>query len=458
MLSSSYHFFTLLIPLVREISPECVIICGGIHATSTADFLIQAHKEIDYVICGEAEEAIIQWLENISSGKNINIKGVHSRGNIKISNDKLETTEPVSDINIRFENYRKSVDLDAYINRTSLFSLSTTLITQKSFAVMASRGCPGHCVFCSAHTVHGRKPRWRDIENIKDEILHLINDYGVNKIYLMDDNFLPKTKAIELFNLLGDIKKTYSEFEVLIQNMSVNGTDFDIIDAIANAGIKYIPFAIESGSRDIQTRIKKYCDLNKAVELVRYAKDKGIEVRCFYIIGFPNETIAQMRETIDYALRLRANWSSFNVAVPLPGSEMYNEFLSMGCIHNSPDYWKTATIRNRIFDTPEISAEKITKIAYEANLKTNFIHNTDIEDGRYDEAQIIFDNFIKTFPFHIFAWDALRRIYKAKNQTQNAQNLVSTIQDLINTDIRSKALLEYAYLFDDEMRAECGIT
>jgi hypothetical protein len=290
------------------------------------------------------------------------------------------------------------------------------------------------------------------MENIKAEIIKLVENYSVKKIYLMDDNFVPKSKAVELFNLISEIKKTlgYSSLDIVIQNMAVNNTDFEIIDSIALAGIKYIPLAIESGSKEIQKKIRKSVDLDKAFKLVKYAKSKDIKIRCFYIIGFPNETVEQMRQTIDFAIELKADWSTFSVALPLVGSQMYDDFISLGYIKDAPEFWNAATIRNRIFDTPEIKADDIMDMAYSANLEINFIHNCDIKDEKYDEAEIIFENFTKSFPFHIFAFDALRRIQKAKKDLKKEQKYLEMMLKLVNTDIRAKELMKYAYLFDSE--------
>jgi hypothetical protein len=58
---------------------------------------------------------------------------------------------------------------------------------------------------------------------------------------------------------------------------------------------------------------------------------------------------------------------------------------------------------------------------------------------------------IDRFPFHIFAYDALRRIYKAENDIENENKIKRTMKDLVSTDIRSKSLMEYSYLLDRDI-------
>ena len=74
--------------------------------------------------------------------------------------------------------------------------------------------------------------------------------------------------------------------------------------------------------------------------------------------------------------------------------------------------WTGTSIRDRTFDTKEISKEEIKELAYRANLKVNFISNINIKNLDFKNAETIFSNFVQIYDFHIFAYDCLRRIYK----------------------------------------------
>lgn len=449
MFSSSYDFFHIVIDVIRETIPKAIIICGGVHASNEPRFILN-HEPIDYVICGEGEFVLPVLIESIHDGNFLpSMKGVYDQRKINETLT-IEFTELAGDLDIDFTSYDKVVNMEDYVNRTSLFSLTCQSIQAKAFGVMASRGCPMRCTFCAAHTVHGHRPRWRSMKNICDEILFLHEKYGVNKIYLMDDNYFPKQKAIELFTKLSNLP--IRDLDVVIQNMSINHTDFEIIDAVKNAGISYLPFAIETGSQEMQKKIKKYCDLNKAAELVKYAQGVGLSVRCFYIIGFPGETKEQMQQTIDFAEKVRADWSTFSVACPLPGSEMYAEFVKMGCIENSPEFWGTTTIRDRVFDTVEISASELKEMAQIANLTVNFVNNPLISEGRFHDAEIIFKNFLCSFDFHLFAHDALYRIYKHTGRITEASEILETMKELLLNNKKSQGFLKYLYLLEAETK------
>jgi tRNA A37 methylthiotransferase MiaB len=450
--SSAYDFFQLICNAVSRCWKDAIVIVGGIHASNTVAHCLENNPSVDYVLCGEGEVAFPLLLEAISAGIEPEITGVHSRTNIKRGlTTPYELAKHVENLDIDFTIYPKILDMDLYTRKMSLFSLSKTTLEVNSFAMMASRGCPGRCTFCAAHTVHGRRPRWRSLENVLAEIRWLNTEYGVTKIYLMDDNFVPRQKALDLFSALANIG--IPGFEIVIQNLSINNTNHDLIDAIVNVGINNVAYAIESGSPAVQKRIKKLVDLEKAVDIVAYSKSKGLNVRCFYIIGFPSETRAEMQETFEYARRIGANWSNFNVAMPIPGSEMYAEFVSMGLIEAGPKSWGATSIRDRVFDTPEISATGIKEMAYRMNLDMNFIRNINIQEGDYTNGKTIFENFVKSFDFHIFAYDCLRRIAMLTGNYKDAGRILRHMKHLMETNPKSQAFRSYFDLLDAETRA-----
>jgi anaerobic magnesium-protoporphyrin IX monomethyl ester cyclase len=457
MFSLSYPFFQIVIEEIRKCWKDTVIIVGGVHATNSADYLLK-NNSVDYITCGEGEEAFPSLLEVVATGVEKNILGVHSLGNIKKTADnKLEKTEAVEDFNIDFTQYSNLIDMEVYTKGTIMFSLSKTDVSNRAFTIMASRGCPYLCTYCASHTVQGRGSRWRDFKNIIDEIYWLNKNYGTIKYYLIDDVFVPKSKTLEFFALLAEVD--IEGFEIVILNMSINATDTKIIDAIASIGINTLTFAIESGSKVTQNKIKKWVNLDRAEELCKYSQSKNLNVRAMYVIGFPGETISEMEETFQYAEKLGANWSTFSVASPIPGSEMTDQFVELGYIEHGPSSWAGDTLRDRIFDTEEISKEDIKDLAYRETLKSNFINNFDLEKSNFKNAETIMTNFLKSYDFHIFGYDCLRRIYKASGNFEKESKTIQTMKALLLYNPKAREFRKYFDLLDDEILShlKCGV-
>jgi len=447
MMSSSYSFIPLLLKSIKQACPDAIIICGGTHTTAKGHKMLEIHPEINYVVCGEGEEAFPNLCMCIINDNTIEIQGVHSRDNMHFNNSGLLECSPfVKNIDIPFHLYSQFPGFEEYCQQSSIFSLSQGAFGEHAFAVMASRGCPVRCSFCASGLVHGSRPRWRSLENIQGEMMWLHEHHKVTKFYIMDDNFIPKEKTLSLFKMFSELP--IQGLEIVIQNMSVNHTDFEIIDALIKAGVTYLPLAIESGVPEMQKKMGKYCNLEKAKKLVSYAQSKNLQVRCFYILGFPGETVEEMNETIRFASEMDADWSTFSVALPFPGTRMYEEFIKLGYMDDTMEAWKATNIRERTFDTKEISAQKVMEIAYRANLNINFVHNRLIREGMYKEAENIFKNFIFEIDFHLFAFDCLRRIYGLTGRKKDEQQTIDHMIHLFKNNPRSRELKKYFDLLD----------
>lgn len=452
MFSSSYDFYKDLVVFLKSRFKNTVIVTGGNHATSTADYLINNNLS-DFVILGEGEKTFSELLENIFLNKEIiEIEGIKSKTTIFDDKQHKKNSPFLTDLDvIDFNSYYSLIDMKKYVDNFKIFSLSKQETKIRSFPIMASRGCPGLCTFCASKSVHGRKMRWRSIENVKKQMEFLYHEYNVTSFVLMDDNLFPKKNALDLFKMISSLK--IPNLEIIIQNTGVNYTDEELIDAMCMAHVDYIGFAIESGSNEIQKKIRKKCDLEKAKKLISYSKNKGMEVRAFYIIGFPYETVEQMQQTIEFAKKADTDWATINVAIPLVGSEMYEQFIDLGVIEEGPISWNYGNLRSRNFDTAEITAKEIVELAYKSSLEINFIKSSLLNTTDFSKAKKVFRNFTEVFPFHIFAWANLYKIYKLEGNKEEYEKIISTLIHLIDFNSSSKDMYEkYGGMLDEEVR------
>jgi tetratricopeptide (TPR) repeat protein len=168
------------------------------------------------------------------------------------------------------------------------------------------------------------------------------------------------------------------------------------------------------------------------------------------MLGFPGETKEQMQETIAYAKALGADWCVFNIATPLTGTEMYEQFLNLGYIHDDIDVWSKALYQERHFDTKEISAKELKELAYRENLEINFIHNPNMTGGNFNRAIEIFNDIVIKYPFHIIGWYCLMQCYQNLKDFAKMKQIDRKIRDLIKSDARStKMFHNYKDLMSD---------
>ncbi len=421
--------FDLCVERLRTHFPLAVIVTGGNHATNTCRYQLQ-NESLGAVVLGEGEIPLARLVNQLVIGGPLYVGGIVAKENL----DRPELAESVQDLDtIPFPAW-DLIDMEAYVTRASRWEIGTTPGARMA-CIVASRGCPFHCTFCSSHTVHGRKVRLRSIENIVAEVRELHERYGVNVIMPWDDIFtMGRARTIELLRQLRALK--IPGFQVQFQNgLSVHALDEEIIDELILTGMPMTALAIESGSEDVQRNlIKKRCDLAKARHLVSYMRDKGVFVRCLFILGFAGETRAQMQETIDYAKSLQADWCVFGIASPLVGSEMAAQWVKAGVMKDGPELWAASSYGHRSFDTPEISAEDLNELAYRANLVCNFIYNPNLAEGHYERAAQLFRDIVAKFPFHVIAWYCLMHCEESLGHLDEASRICGHIVGLLKTN------------------------
>jgi len=154
------------------------IVWGGIHPSLLPE---QCLKEdyIDYVIIGEGEETIIEFVNNIKEKQNLNnILGLgYKKDGRIIINPRRPLIEDLDQYRLNF----KLLDLEKYIFKLDKY--------QRVIAYKTSRGCPYNCAFCYNHQFNQNCWRAWSIESVLDDINFLKREYKIEAVKFYDDNF-----------------------------------------------------------------------------------------------------------------------------------------------------------------------------------------------------------------------------------------------------------------------------
>jgi radical SAM superfamily enzyme YgiQ (UPF0313 family) len=435
--SISHLFYLKCLDVVKSFWPDATIVVGGTHAHNCAKHLLE-RKEADYVVKGEGELSFCDFVEQFSRSEEIYVKGVYSLRDIQSGNH-LESGDYLMDLDEYPYPDWSLVDMGFYINKRGHERHIGDGTKRRSAEVMTTRGCYFKCTFCSSHTVHGRKMRYHSNENVIAEMRKLYETYGVTYFVVEDDLFT--ANRVRVISLLKAFKKAaIPGFKLECPNgLSVNTLNEEVCDALIDAGMNIFQLAIESGSKHVQKNIiKKNVNLQKAGDIVKYLKKRNITVRCYFILGFPGETKDMMLETINLAKNMEFDWSTFAVATPLIGTEMYNQFVEKGVISNELDYWSKSPFSSREFDTDEFTAEELNEFVYRVNLDVNFIHNPNLTNGHYEKALDIFNDILDAYPFHIIALSCLIKCYEGLKNFERAHEVKKKLLKLLENDKRSQ--------------------
>ena len=360
--------------IVKEIDNEIVTFLDGLHPTARpVDCL--SDSNIDYVVRGEGEYTISELVDTL---ENRNSKDLHDIQGIGfIENKETIITPPRPEIlNLDCLPFpaRHLLPMEAYFEAVKENPIRGVI--NKRWAIMiTSRGCPHECIFCSNHIVMGRKWRPRSPENVVEELEQLIKNYRIKQLDFYDDNMtLKKDRVMQICNL---IKERGLDIEWYVPTgVRADTLDEELLIKMKRSGCRGLRIAPESGvQRVVNQVIKKNQDLKKVENAVILANKVGIKLGVFFILGMIGETKEEIKETINFAYKLRrlgAKNFHFSIATPLYGTELYEQAISGNFLKDGFND-EALGAAEPLIETPEFTTNDIRELCIEANLVNQII-------------------------------------------------------------------------------------
>jgi anaerobic magnesium-protoporphyrin IX monomethyl ester cyclase len=195
-----------------------------------------------------------------------------------------------------------------------------------AYAIVAIRGCPYPCTFCSeARTT----VRFSSPSRVVAEIEHLVTEYGAREITFWDDTMtLNKKWMYELCDRIVEKKLdvVWSCFA------AINTITPELLAKMKSAGCWNIFYGIETTDDKLkkQIRIQKFASDDHIKRVIRQTQAAGIEVRAAFMVGLPGETPEVAMRTLDVALDLEPDYAQWNYTVPYPGTELWTDMRKHG--------------------------------------------------------------------------------------------------------------------------------
>jgi len=197
------------------------------------------------------------------------------------------------------------------------------------FPIVSSRGCPGHCLYCSVNSVWRHCWRGRSAKNVVDEIEYLIKNFGVKEIAFQDDSMSVNKERLE--NICEELIKRKINIKWTTPNGIAHWTlDKNCLKLMKKAGCYRITFGIETGDGELRRWVGKPYSLEQAKDLTIYANNLGFWTLATNIIGFPYETQNNMEKTFKFAIDSDVDLAFFFRLGPRPGTPIYEIFKKEG--------------------------------------------------------------------------------------------------------------------------------
>ena len=338
--------------IAKAQSPDIKVVVGGPHVTFTPEGTLSESDDIDYVIRGEGESIFSNLLAYLSGRKDLKeIRGISFRTQNGIVNTPPEPL--IQDVD--------SIPEPAL----DLLPMSKYKVGKNEFGtVVTSRGCPYNCMFCSSSLQFGKQWRGHSAERVLHELENLVFRYRKREIEFLDDTFtLNMKRAVELTGMIRSegLDITWSA------SARVNLFNEEIARSLKNAGAHTIYFGIESGVQKTLDFMGKGITTEMARKSVGVAKEVGLRTLGSFIIGFPDDTIDDVRETVSFSRKLGLTFAQFTIATPYPGTRLWSYALERDLL--TTRNWRQYTTLSPVMKLRNFSSEGILRWLQKAYMK-----------------------------------------------------------------------------------------
>lgn len=344
MFSQAWPHMRAVIEDVKRAYPHLVIVAGGEHPTAMPEYVLQDCPDIDYIITGEGELAFLEFLHHHFAGTSVqDIPGIAF-----IGGDGVYINNGLSRRIADFANLPRPAWHLCHIDNFFIGNWSHGIPYGRNMLILATRGCPYQCTFCSSPTMWTTRYVMRPATEVVDEIEWLIDTYNANSFDFADLTAIVKKDWVLEF--CAELKRR--DLNIVWQLPSgtrSEALDRETLQSIYDAGCRLLTYAPESGSEDTLKIVKKRVKLDNLSESLKAAIDIGHNVKINLIVGFPHEKRRHCLSTILFAIkaaRIGVHDCLVSVFTPYPGSELFDELCQSKVINTvNDDYFNSLTMQ-----------------------------------------------------------------------------------------------------------------
>ncbi len=190
--------------------------------------------------------------------------------------------------------------------------------------ILTDFGCPYSCTYCVYSKIASKIRR---AENTIEELKYL-HDLGVRELFIKDQTFgYSKEQRKGLCDYLSSLNEKFGWTCFLRAEI----IDEELVRDISSGGCHTVIIGFESGSDAILSKYKKGCSRAKLVRAVEILKKFDIRIVGTFILGFPEDTLETINNTIRFA-KESVDFAAFNLFVPKLGTKAREELVETGAV------------------------------------------------------------------------------------------------------------------------------
>lgn len=436
------HMYKYIQKLTCKLHLECpgaVIVAGGACIMAYYDKILKDCPELDAICFAEGEIPMVDLINATVTSEDFFDN--HPAWLTSRSQSAEKKAQPLF-----VENLDDIPTIDFSILDLSLYASHRTSFRpikkehELCLPITTTRGCPFNCVFCIAGSLHGKKVRKMSAERVVSDVQEMISKYGMNVLSIEDDQFLSDRNRAK--SMLEGLSKLGISL-IADSGFTVSLLDEQTAQLLKQAGLQSAILAIESGSEHVlRNIIDKPIRLDQVPQAVTGIRNSGMYCHAFLVTGFPGETDTHRRETIEFIKKVGIDWSYIGCATPIRGSRLYDICTANNYIDEK------IQLDNAFYmsciNTPEYSAEHVTRAAYLMNLDLNFVNNHRLRIGDYKTLALYMNHVLGKYPGHAFARYYASFAYRKLQDNKTADIHLEYFHRII---LESQEWMEYARMF-----------
>ncbi len=297
---------------MKEAKPDLKVAFVGPHVQVQPAESLLASSDIDFVVRGEFDHAVVEFAQGKPLGQIANVSYRDKNGRVVHNPPRpLLGTEELDRLPFATETYKRDLVIENY---------NVPFLLHPYVSFYSARGCPALCTFCLwPQTLSGHAWRTRSVENVAREFRQIPKLFPQAKeVFFDDDTFnIRKDRVVELAKQLKPAGLRWSSTARV-------HSDYETLRAMADGGARLLIVGFESADPQILKNIKKGATVEMARTFVKNCKRVGLVIHGDFIIGLPGETKETIERTIQFAKELDCETIQVSMAHAYPGTELYN--------------------------------------------------------------------------------------------------------------------------------------
>jgi anaerobic magnesium-protoporphyrin IX monomethyl ester cyclase len=289
---TNHQFAKRLVARIRQDDRLAYVVAGGPNPSALPQLSLD-DLGVDAVVRGEGEVAFVRILDSITRGQPL--RGI------------LEGT-PLEDIDDYPFPARELVDMSTYSRRLEGRPVHT---------MVSSRGCAHRCAHCNSIVMNlkRKKPAFRSAESVIDEIASLPpSSFGIR---FNDDHFTGNPRLFALLDRLAPLAIPFRVF-ARVEDLTPN-----VCTALRKAGCVHVSVGMESLNPENLRALGRHSQIGHE-GLVRVAREHGLVVRGYFMVGLPHDSDASVMHAAEQAAKLGLHEFSVYPLLPYPASPIAN--------------------------------------------------------------------------------------------------------------------------------------